>query len=256
MDRETFKRLITSQHLLAPHADFLLDLLKPCVRIDISPNGPNGTQSQLGGKPMVPANFDWPQHAVGLYRFLGQINFAEITERPACLPETGLLSLFYAEYDPESDSQEEIFWGEDDYVKAWYFDDMTALAPMAPPRGKAAKARRITLTGDLDMLRDSYMLEEWPFDFEVLNTLLDESEATGNQPTRDALLPTDYMLGYPSHYSLAYNPTPSPNWISLLTLHSHDTFEWCWQDGNKLMVFIEQDKLEARDFSTLKCDAG
>ncbi|MBK6691765.1 MAG: DUF1963 domain-containing protein [Myxococcales bacterium] len=82
-------------------------------------------------------------------------------------------------------------------------------------------------------------------------------------PTRftDALRPprcrhTDHLLGYPSHYSLGYDPTPGPEWVSLLTLHSHDALEWCWQDGNKLMVFIERERLAARDFSALKCDAG
>lgn len=256
MNRETSKRLIASQPALAPHADFLLGLLRPCVRITITPNGSNGTQSQLGGKPMVPADFEWPQHETGVYRFLGHINFAEIVERPASLPESGLLSLFYAEYDPESDNEEEIFWGDDGYVKAWYFEDLAALAPMAPPRGTVVKGRRITLAGELDMPRDRYMREDWPFDFDALDALLEDSGAMYGQPAPDALLPTDYLLGYPSHYSLAYNPTPGPDWISLLTLHSYAAFEWCWHDGDKLMVFIERDKLAARDFSALKCDAG
>lgn len=64
------------------------------------------------------------------------------------------------------------------------------------------------------------------------------------------------LLGYPSHYSLSYDPTPGPQWVSLLALHSHDAFEWCWHGGDKLMVFIEQDGLAARDFGALQCDAG
>ena len=65
----------------------------------------------------------------------------------------------------------------------------------------------------------------------------------------------DYMLGYPSSCSLAYDPTPKGDWMSLLTLRSHDKFDWCWHDDN-LMIFIEKDKLKNADFSNLKTDAG
>ncbi|WP_146390953.1 DUF1963 domain-containing protein [Allorhodopirellula solitaria] len=44
----------------------------------------------------MPADFAWPAHDVGEYRFLGQIDFSEITDRPDSLPDSGLLSLFYA----------------------------------------------------------------------------------------------------------------------------------------------------------------
>lgn len=256
MNREIFRRLLAEQSKLAPHIDFVLGLLRFSVRITITPNGPNGSQSQFGGTPMVPANFQWPEHAAGVYRFLGQINFSEIEERPASLPESGLLSLFYVDYDPESDSDEEIFWGDEGYVKAWYFEDLTELVSMASPHGKAVRAKRIALVGELDMPRHSDMRQDWPFDFDVLGAMLEDAATASGRSTRNALLATDYLLGYPSHYSLAYDPTPGPNWMSLLTLHSHEAFDWCWHDGDKLMVFIERDKLAARDFSELRCDAG
>ena len=69
-------------------------------------------------------------------------------------------------------------------------------------------------------------------------------------------MPIDYLLGYPSHYSLGYNPTPGPEWEALLTLHSHDDLDWQWGDADKLMVFIETHRLAACDFSQLKVDAG
>ena len=53
-----------------------------------------------------------------------------------------------------------------------------------------------------------------------------------------------------------YDPTPGAEWISLLTVGSLDEFEWCWHDGDTLMVFIEPAKLEQKDFSHLKSDAG
>ena len=87
MQPEQFDDLLAQQPALAAHADFLRSLLKPCVRISISQQGPNGAQSQFEGKPMVPPGFAWPQHSVGVYRFLGQINFADIANRPADLPD-------------------------------------------------------------------------------------------------------------------------------------------------------------------------
>ena len=66
----------------------------------------------------------------------------------------------------------------------------------------------------------------------------------------------DKLLGYPSVSSLGYDPTPGPKWLPLLTLTSHDHLEWCWHDGDYLFVFIERDRLAARDFSRLRSDAG
>ena len=44
--------------------------------------------------------------------------------------------------------------------------------------------------------------------------------------------------------------------MSLITLMSNSELDWCWHDGDKLMVFIEKDKLLNKDFSCLKSDAG
>ena len=135
-------------------------------------------------------------------------------------------------------------------ISCWYFEDLSQLA-MASPHGKAVKAKRINLHGELDMVRDSYMRESWPFDFDELGEMLTDEGAMYGNPSPDALLPTDS-----SHYSLGYTPSPGPGWCALLTLHSHAAFGWQWHDGDKLMVFIEADKLAARDFSQLTCDAG
>lgn len=251
-----FDDLLARQPALVPHADFVRSLLLPCVRISISNQGPNGAQSKFGGKPMAAPGFTWPQHDVGVYRFLGQINFAEITDRPPELPASGLLVLFYADWGPDTPDDAEIFWRDEGYIKAWYFEDLSQLTQLEPPDSQYTKAKRITLQGELDIIRDRYMRKDWPFDFALLGELIDDPDAMYGKPSPDAILPTDYMLGYPSHYSLGYNPTPGPEWRSLLTLHSHQVFDWQWHDGNKLMVFIENDKLAARDFSQLQCDAG
>lgn len=66
----------------------------------------------------------------------------------------------------------------------------------------------------------------------------------------------NYLLGYPFYSSLAYDPRPSQDWTSLLTLSSVDELNWCWHDGDFLMLFIEKEKLKQKDFSYIKSDAG
>lgn len=256
MKLDDFEQLVTTHPVLASHAEFLRGMLKPCVRIQVTDQLPRDAQSRFGGIPLLPPGFAWPQHEVGVYRFLAQIDFSEIANRPESLQEAGLLVLFYAEYAPDSDGEEEIFWGDEGYVKAAFFEDPAMLVATPPPRGKAVPGRRILLTGEWDLPRHSDLRKGWPLDSEVLDGLLEDPGAMYGKPSSDALLPTDYLLGYPSYYSLGYDPTPGPQWVSLLTLHSHDAFEWCWHDGDKLMVFIEQDRLAARDFGALQCDAG
>lgn len=256
MNLDELETLIAANPELREHAYYLHTLIRPSVRIRINQERPTGVQSYFGGSPMVPADFAWPEHDVGLYYFLGQINFADIENRPAELPESGVLSLFYADYNPQSDNDGDIFWRDEGYVKAWYFEDLSQLVPMQAPHGRSVKAKSITLAGELDIPRHVDMLADCPFDPEVLEDALKvEGEFPGPDASIESLA-TDYLLGYPSYYSLAYDPTPGPEWVSLLTLHSHDAFEWCWHDGDKLMVFIERDKLQARDFSVLACDAG
>ncbi len=257
MDQHDFDRLIARLPTLASHADFVRALLRPCVRIRLTDQAPEGTQSRLAGIPTLPPGFDWPRHDASLYYCLGQINFAEIVNRPDALPETGVLVLLYADHDPTIDSDAgDIFWRDEGYMKAWYFEDPSALVPTMVPHGRGAQGLRITLSGELDLPRHSELCRDPPFDFAVLGNAIDDPDACIGRPSANPLLATDYLLGYPSHYSLGYDPTPGPEWVPLLTLHSHNKLEWCWQDGNKLMVFIERDRLAARDFSVLRCDAG
>ena len=65
-----------------------------------------------------------------------------------------------------------------------------------------------------------------------------------------------WLFGYPRNGTLAYDPTPGPEWRSLLTLGSNDKFEWYWHDGDTLVTFIEEVRLRVGDFSRIKSDAG
>ena len=232
--------LIRSNPEISQHEIYLLGLAKPSVRIQIAKEGPQRLASKFGGEPEVPEHFEWPQHAIGDYAFIGQVNFSEIVDAPADLPRSGMLALFYA-----LDDEGEVFWGDDGYVLGYYFEQIAELKIKKAPHRHVKKQKKITLTGSIDMPRHEELKTDWPFPFEQLESLLEAAQ-----------LPNDYLLGYPSFCSLAYDPTPGSEWCSLITLESHKQFDWCWHDGDKLMIFIEKDKLANRDFSNLKADAG
>lgn len=237
MNPETLKNFI-SHYELSSHQDYLDKLIVPSVDISISSATALDHESRFAGAPLVPKDFVWPTHKEGQYKFLGQVNFSEITNRPDILPDTGLLSLFYA-FDEEG----EIFWGDDGYVIGYYWPNIDELSVLEPTNS-SLNAKKILLGGGIEIPRHEDLRQDWPFDTDALYGLQDLEGCC-----------KDYLLGYPSYYTLGYDPTPE-GWMSLITLTSYDDFEWCWHDGDKLMVFIEKDKLLNKDFSNLKTDAG
>jgi len=235
MNPELLKKFIEN----TTHKGYLERITKPSVDITYTGDPANAEQSRFGGQPLVPKNFEWPSHEVGEYRFLGQFNFAEISGNSAEIPNSGLLSLFYA-YDEDG----EIFWGDDGFILGYYWPTTTHLE-LAPKKKSDHTSKGIALTHGLEIPRYEDLRDDWPFDTELLYGLQEQEN-----------LPDNYLLGYPSFCTLAYDPTPSQDWISLLTLNSDDDLDWCWHDGDKLMIFVEKTKLKDLDFSYLKADAG
>jgi hypothetical protein len=98
----------------------------------------------------------------------------------------------------------------------------------------------------------------WPWDESALkNWPIGEEVADAYGALRRKLHPSHrYLLGYPFNTTLAYNPTPGPEWRSLLTLSSDQELMWWWADDDWLVTFIEEQRLGAADFSQIKSDAG
>ena len=239
MNPKILEKFINTDEELSPHKGYLDSITTPSVDISFSSDEAKDYESRFGGTPLVSKEFVWPTHEEGEYRFLGQINFSEISNCPELLPKSGLLSLFYA-YDEDG----EIFWGDDGYVVGHFYPDITDLN-LYEPGCVNHKTKKILLSSGIEIPRHEGLRKDWPFDTEALYDLSNLES-----------YPEDYILGYPSFCTLAYDPTPSDEWVSLLTLTSYDEFEWCWHDGDKLMIFIEQEKLKNSDFSSLKADAG
>ena len=239
MNPEVLDSFIKHDEALSPHRAYLEALIKPSVDILLSTIEAKNHESRFGGSPFVPEQFVWPTHEIGEYKFLGQINFSEIEDCPEGLPCQGLLSLFYA-----FDEDGEIFWGDDGYVLAYYWPNLEGLV-LFPETCAVPEAKKILLRAGKEIPRHKELRDDWPFDTGVLSELRELKGST-----------EDYLLGYPSFYTLGYDPTPGNDWISLMTLSSHEEFDWCWHDGDKLMVFIEKSRLKNNDFSCLKVDAG
>lgn len=239
MNSESLDRIISEDDELSTHRPYLDSIQIPSVDISISNQPQTDHGSRFSGTPVVPKDFTWPTHETGEYRFLGQINFSEIEKCPNSLPESGLLSLFYA-FDEEG----EIFWGDDGYILGYYWPEVNELN-LSNHQGRTLASKKIVFRTGVEIPRHEDLREDWPFDTEALWAIHESKDCS-----------EDYMLGYPSFCTLAYDPTPGKEWISLLTLASHDEFEWCWHDGGKLMIFIENTKLHQADFSYLKTDAG
>ncbi len=254
MNIDSFMDLVASSEL-AEHGEYLRGIVRPSIEIVRTESAKSLGCSRLGGVPDLPSGVEWPSHVLDAeqvertdtsrrpYRFLGQINFFEVTSSQ--LPTRGLLSLF-VQYDPEGEL--EFFWQDEGFVYAHYSADIHDLSPLSPPASvDCATETSIALYSGIDIPYDEYQRKDWPFEFDKLRD--------SYRQLRDALHESgEYLLGYPSYFSLGYDPTPGQDWLSLLTLGSDD--DWCWHDGDNLMVFIRRAQLVKKDFSALRADAG
>lgn len=227
------------------HVDFFQQTARPVVDITASSLPLTPGCSKFGGPPDLPPGTEWPEHPKAYYRFIGQINFSEINVAGSELPGEGLLSLFYA----EDEGTGEVFWRNEGYILAIFTHSSENVVPLKPTDNKRVfkQTQRIGFIPGIDIPYDDYQYAGWPFSFQLQESY---------DVIRNSLHSQNYLLGYPSHYSLAYDPTPGENYVSLMTLDSDSEMKWNWHDGNKLMIFIDKEALKRGDFSALVAEAG
>jgi uncharacterized protein YwqG len=232
---------------LGEHREYLLGIARSSVEIVTVKSRVTTGCSKFGGAPELPPDLKWPHHKLGPYRFIGQLNLADMPKGPHALPNRGLLSFFYAH-----DENGESFWGDADYVRVYRFDKPDALKPVEPPA-----AVRLDSTAVLKFQLGADV-PPWPWDESAAKKWpISEDQRDAYWELRCRLHPSGrYLMGYPFNTTLAYDPTPGPAWRSLLTLSSDDELNWCWHDGDWLVTFIEEQRLRAGDFSQIKSDAG
>lgn len=234
---------------MAAHLEFLGVSAVPAVNLEFDyTTAPAPGSSKLGGEPDLASIEDWPSGGPAPYRFLCQFALDDLPAFDSSpLPKAGLLSFFHVD-DPDG----EVEPSEEGYVVARYFPGGVEVQPFSPPPGESSPPGpfAVSFNLSLDLPQDEYQVGGWPFATE------EEADAYESQLRNSLRSAPDHLLGYPHHSTLAYNPSPGEEWVHLLTLSSVEAVEWCWGDGDQLMIFIERERLAHGDFSNLRCDAG
>jgi uncharacterized protein YwqG len=259
---------------LADHADGLLNLVEPSVRLETrvvaEDEIPVGS-SKLGGSPDLPAGFRWPAFGDQPLSFVAQVNLAEVHRLPGAevLPGSGLLSFFY-------DSEQSI-WGFDPQdragwtVKYWpVIEELrrTRLPDGLPEHGRYSACRLVP--------RSQVTFAPWESaDIEALALTHDEmfaySEAVP-EPKEDGAI--HRLLGHPdpiqgdmqleaqlaSHGLYCGDDTgyddpraeqlrrTATEWRLLLQIDSEDAAGMMWGDLGRLYYWIRRADLARRRF--------
>lgn len=212
-------------------------LIRPCIKIAFGVNHATDG-SRWGGTPFLPQDFKLPKTDLGgEYRFLGQLNFGDFSQlNTPVMPKTGLLSLFF-------NNDDDAFWGADGYVRGYYFADTADFILHEDKR--AGWQMGLSFYQGSDLPCNRYFDVPYPSDVgDFYDAFYADVDDVG-----------DHLFGHPTNDSLGYDPTPD-GYLPLLSLSSHDELNWCWHDGDRLMLFIEKSALERGDFSNIKADAG
>jgi uncharacterized protein YwqG len=252
MNTPQLKKLLQKSELAAK-TDAILKHARPSARIIRGKSTVKPGASRLNNAPELPGDFEWPDHERGPYRFLAQFNLAELPKGMPKMPSAGLLSLFY-QYDEDG----ETFWGDPGFVIARFFrPDQRLVKTKQPKQVDIGDPISITFEAGVDLPNFSWMIDEpkvidWPVsreqakEFERIRDLLHEHEDYHD----------DYLFGYPTNHTLAYDPTPGTEWQSLLTLGTDENLSWYFHDGDRLVTFVETKKMAKGDFAKVHADAG
>ena len=254
MDRESLLEAIEASPL-ANHIEFLLANAAPMVRIKPRDKNDAG-RSCIAGSPNLPTNFSWPECEPG-YRFMMQLDFAEMPPCVSGQPDAGVLSFFLEHNDDNSND-----WWSPECLKVFYFAGSDELVTAKAPNGVPSfDAFPIAFEHGWDLpflsrlVKDSY--ENTPISFDDLNDYED---------LRDSLhiryrfgeynRVTNFCFGHPMDTCLCQNPLPGPDWMQLVNIDTHEDLGLFFMDHARFMVFVETKRFAVQDFSNLKPYAG
>lgn len=249
---EDLERELASS-VLAPHAAWLTEHARRAIDVrrveDVS------GRSRLGGAPDLPRGMEWPRIGTRPYRFVAQLDLAALPREAMplavrdALPMRGLLSLFVAD-DPtgELDPRAELDWTSPDYAIAILSEPDADLVAATPPvEVSFGTSVPISFAPTLDLPHDRDQVASWP-------TALDDDAAYEARHALRRRLHDDHLFGYPTHCTLAYDPTPKGQ-VPLASFFSDDALSWCWHDGDCLMLFVDPSQIRIGRFS-LGADCG
>lgn len=223
--------------------------------IDVRRTDETTGRSRLGGAPDLPRGTEWPRVRGRPYRFVAQIDLADlprVSVPPSLrvsLPSAGLLSLFVAD-DPsgEIDPRGELDWTSPEYAIAILSEPDAELAPLtSPDEVSFGESAHVTFTATHDLPHDRDQVPTWPWARD------DERAYEAHRALRQRLH-DDHLFGYPTHCSLGYDPTPKGQ-CPLASFSSDDALAWQWHDGDCLMLFVDPREIRVGRFP-LGADCG
>lgn len=224
--------------------------------------------SQLGGEPLLPETFVWPEWKGKPQSFLAQLDLAEIhAALPSFLPTSGLLYFFY--------DQEQSVWGFDPEDRgSWqvfYFNGDRATLKLCPaPAGMEEHAKFKPKPVRFHAIKT---LPQYPGEIE------DDEESDAYDELRSEAfegLTPHYLLGHPRpvqgddmelECQLAFNginvggpdgykdprraglEAGAKDWRLLLQLDTDDDTGWMWGDAGTIYFWIREQDAARADFS-------
>jgi uncharacterized protein YwqG len=224
--------------------------------------------SQLGGEPLLPEDFVWPQWNGKPQSFLAQIDLAEVHRvLPSFLPSTGLLYFFY--------DQEQSIWGFDPkdhggWTVFYFNGDRRLLKPRPTPAGMEEHATfnkkhihpSLIQTFpqspdglDSEQEGDAYhKLCRAPFGEHIAHQILGHpSPVQGDDMELECQLASKGInVGRPEGYKdprRAKLEAGAKDWKLLLQLDTDDDTGWMWGDTGTIYFWIREQDAARADFS-------
>ena len=241
----TLMRNVLASDLTA-HADKFLRLARPALDYKAvraaDKKIPVGA-GKLGGLPDLPAGVTWPTHGEKPLSFLGQFNFAELSQSVVCreLPAAGWLSVF-CRYDEDD--------GNDFFPKGtWrllHFPEGTKLvrAPSGPEM--TFRSGRVTFTETLTVPEEE---SPWKKDIGLGK---DRDVWWTYQEKIAGFRGGHQVLGYPGQ--IQGDVLGKKTVRHLLTIGPDPITGWEWGDGGSLYFVLPEDDLLAGRFDRVKMD--
>jgi hypothetical protein len=251
-------------------ADKIADAALPSVRLELDDHLGDPMGTRFGGKPAVPAGFEWPERDSGpSLTFIAQVRLDDIAGLgvESSLPANGLLSFFY--------EAEEMPWGGDRIDRdAWrvvWFPDLGELSVSEPPPGPAIDCA-------LPDHGASYIVE-WTVPDSFPEEAMRLGYSPGETPLRDAYYafhdrlsgerrdPIHRLLGHPDEvqgsvpldcavYSrgLQFSDltddirSSARDWRLVLQVDSDDRLGTMWGDVGRIYFMLNEESAADQDF--------
>jgi hypothetical protein len=148
------------------------------------------------------------------------------------------------------DPRGELDWNDPRCAVAILTPPGLACEPVVPPpEVDFGTSAQVVFCETLDLPGGLEQAQGWPFD-----CLHDTASQEASDALRARMHGEHHLFGYPTQYTLAYDPTP-PGLIPLASFSSSEVHAWTWHDGDALMLFVDPKEVREGRFA-LGADCG